>query len=119
MKKVTLFMVVIFAAFAIQSCTIAKVGARGAVPLILNQPAESMQLIEHVSAKKQVTFDYTNAFDASEVLNEVIATKKPDAVINVSITIKTTPADYILNLVTCGLAASKTIVVDADLMKNK
>jgi hypothetical protein len=120
MKKFSFYLValVVLAAF-MQSCTIAKVGGRGAVPLILNQPAQQMELVEHVTIKKNKVFDYTNSFDVSELLAKEIAAKKPDAAINVHVTIKSSIDTYFINLFTFGLANATKVVVEADFMKEK
>lgn len=119
MKKIVTYLPVIALALLMASCTIAKVSGKGAVPLMLNQPAQSMELIEHISVEKNINFDYTNSFDVSEVISNVIAQKKPDAVINTTVYIKTGVDNYFINLFTCGLAQSKKIVIEADLMKMK
>lgn len=119
MKKLFTYLPIIALALLMSSCTIAKISGKGAVPLVLNQPSESMELIEHISIEKNINFDYTNSFDVSEVIANVVAQKKPDAVINTTVLIKTGVDNYFINLFTCGLAASKKVVIEADLMKNK
>lgn len=119
MKKLNIVLIVLACVIMLGSCTIAKVGGKGAVPVLFNQPSEGMQLIEHIKISKTVSFDYTNAYDVSTILSEEIAKKKPDAVINTSIAIKTTVGNYFLNLVTCGFASAKTVEIEADFMKKK
>jgi hypothetical protein len=102
-----------------QSCTIAKISGKGAVPVLLNQPSQQMQLVEHITIKKNSNFDWTSSFDVSEVIARKVAAKQPDAVINTTITIKTSIDNYLINLFTFGLAQSRKIVIDADLMKEK
>lgn len=108
-----------FAVALLSSCTIAKVGGRGAVPILLNQPATNMDLVEHITITKNNNFDYTNSFDVSEYISNQIALKKPDAVINTTILIKVGIDNYFINLFTLGLAQSKKVVIEADLMKNR
>ncbi|MBN2742445.1 MAG: hypothetical protein JXR39_00985 [Marinilabiliaceae bacterium] len=119
MKNLKSLVLVAASSALLASCTIAKVGGKGAVPVMLNQQSESMQLIEHVKIAKTVKFDYTNTYDVSTILSEEIAKKKPDAVINTYISIKQTAGNYFLNLFTCGFAQAKTVEVEADFMKRK
>lgn len=102
-----------------QSCTIAKISGKGAVPVLLNQPSEQMQIVEHIKIKKNSNFDFSSSFDVSTILADEIAAKNPDAVINTTITIKTGVDNYFLNLITLGLAQSRKIVIEADMMKSK
>lgn len=101
----------------LSSCTVAKIGGRGAVPIMLNQPSEQMNLSEHIVVKKNSTFDYTKSYDASEILSDVIAEKKPDAVINTTVKIKIGIDNFLFNLFTLGIANSRKIVIECDLMK--
>jgi hypothetical protein len=121
MTKKNLFLAtaVVACGLFMQSCTIAKISGKGAVPVLLNQPAEKMQLVEHITIKKNSNFDWTSSFDASEVLAEKVAEKKPDAVINTTVTIKSGIDNFFINLFTLGLAQSRKVVITADLMKNK
>lgn len=102
-----------------QSCTVAKVSGKGAVPLLLNQPAEQMQLVEHVRIVKNSNFDWTSSFDVSEVIAATVAAKQPDAVINTTVTIKSGADNFFINLFTLGLANSRKVVIEADLMRHK
>ena len=117
-KLVTLFMSALIIGGTLQSCTIAKIGGRGAVPLVLNQPTEKMKLFEHVTVKKNTFFDFTNSYEISEVIAEKVVEKQPDAVINTSITIEQGFDNFLINLFTLGLANSKKIVVDADFVRS-
>jgi hypothetical protein len=119
MKKLNIIFVAIASVIIMGSCTVAKIGGKGAVPILFNQPSEGMQLIEHVKIAKTISFDYTASYDVSTILSEEIAKKKPDAVINTSINIKVTVGNYFLNMVTCGFASAKTVEIEADFMKKK
>ena len=118
-KNSILIITVLACGLFMQSCTIAKISGRGAAPVLLNQPSEQMQLVEHITIKKNSNFDYTSSFDVSEVIAKKVAEKQPDAVINTTVTIKTSVDNFFINLFTLGLAQSRKIVVDADLMKEK
>ena len=118
-KNSILIITVLACGLFMQSCTIAKISGRGAVPVLLNQPSEQMQLIEHITIKKNSNFDWTSSFDVSEVIAKKVAEQQPDAVINTTVTIKTSVDNFFINLFTLGLAQSRKIVVDADLMKEK
>lgn len=107
------------AALCLQSCTLARVSGRGAVPLLFNQPDKKMELIKHISINVNRNFDYTNAYDISEIIAKEIGDSKPDAVINVAIVIRTGVDNFFLNLITLGIAQSRKIYIEADLMKEK
>jgi hypothetical protein len=120
LKGKSILIVTIFSlALIIESCTIAKISGKGAVPVLLNQPSENLQLVEHITIKKNSNFDYTSSFDVSELLSKKVAEKKPDAVINTTVTIKSSIDNFFLNLITLGFAKSRKITIEADLMKEK
>ena len=120
LKGKSILIVTIFAiALILESCTIAKVSGKGAVPVLLNQPSENLQLVEHITIKKNSNFDYTSSFDVSELLSKKVAEKRPDAVINTTVTIKSSIDNFFLNLITLGFAKSRKISIEADLMKEK
>ena len=102
-----------------QGCTLAKISGRGAIPIMLNTPQTKVQLVRSVQAKKMIAFDYTASFDVSEVLGDVIAMTDADAIINVAITVKTTPLDWLVNWITLGLAQSRTMYVSGDVVRVK
>ena len=102
-----------------QGCTLAKISGRGAIPIMLNTPQTKVQLVRSVQVKKMRAFDYTASFDVSEVLGDVIAMTDADAIINVAITIKTTPLDWLVNLITLGLANSRSMYVSGDVVRVK
>jgi len=118
MKRISLLITMsIMAAIAFGGCTIAKISGRGPVPLILNQPQARVEVIEEVRESKQVLFDYTGAFDVSEVLSQHFKKYKADAIINVSVIIQITPGDYFINLFTLGIAQAKTFEVSGQLVR--
>jgi len=118
MKRSLLFVIISMALFT-QSCTVAKISGKGAVPVLLNQPAEQMKLLEHVTFKKNRNFDWTSSFDISEILSKKVAEQKPDAVINVTVTIKSGIDNFFINVFTLGLARSRKIVIEADFMEER
>jgi hypothetical protein len=118
-KSSFLIIAVLLSGLFMQSCTLAKISGKGAVPLLLNQPGEKMQLVAHIKVKKNVNFDYTGSFDVSEVIAQRIVEAQPDAVINTTVTIKTGVDNWLLNVVTLGLANSRKFVIEADLMREK
>lgn len=98
-------------------CTIAKISGRGAVPLIFNNPQKKVEVVQNVSVSKMRVFDYTGAFDVSEVLSEVMIGSNADAIINLNVTIKTTVVDFLVNLITLGIANSRTFEVQGQAVK--
>jgi len=120
LKGKSILIVTIFSlALIIESCTIAKISGKGAVPVLLNQPSENMQLVEHITIKKNSNFDYTSSFDVSELLSKKVAEKRPYAVINTTVTLKSSIDNFFINLFTLGFANSRKISIEADLMKEK
>ena len=102
-----------------QGCTLAKISGRGAIPIMLNTPQQRVQLVRSVEVKKMRAFDYTASFDVSEVLGDVIAMTDADAIINIAITVRTTPLDWLVNFITLGLANSRTMYVTGDVVRVK
>ena len=98
-------------------CTVVKISGRGSVPLMLNTPPERVKLIKSFVAQKMITFDYTGAFDVSEVLSEELQQSGADAITNLTVTIKSTFGSAMVNLVTIGLANAKVLAVQGDLVK--
>jgi len=100
-----------------QGCTLAKISGRGAIPIMFNNPPTRVQLVRSVEVKKMRAFDWTASFDVSEVLGDVIAMTDADAIINVAITVKSMPLDWIVNLLTLGLAQSRTMYIRGDVVR--
>lgn len=100
-----------------EGCTYAKISGRGAIPIMFNNPPTRVQLVRSVEVKKMRAFDYTASFDVSEVLGDVIAMTDADAIINVAITIKSTPLDWLVNLFTLGLAQSRTMYIRGNVVR--
>ncbi len=98
-------------------CTLAKISGRGTKPLILNNPTAKVEVISHFTEKKMIAFDYTNAFDVSEILTEKISKSDADAVTNLVITIKSDVSTFCVNMITLGLAQAKVFQVEGDLVK--
>ena len=89
------------------------------MPLMLNNPTERVQLVEHFKTSKRIVFDYTGAFDVSEVLADVMQGKQGDAVTNLTVTVKSGVGDFFINLFTLGLANSRTFQVEGDLVRRQ
>lgn len=102
----------------LSACTMAKISGRGSSPLLLNNPTQKVTVLDHFTASKRIVFDYTNAFDVSQVLGDEMR-KHPggDAVTNLSITVKSGMTDFFINVFTLGLAQAKTFEVEGDLVK--
>jgi hypothetical protein len=105
------------AALALTACTIAKVSGRGALPIVMNNPPQKVTVLKHIEVEKSVSFDYTNAYDASQILADEIAAANADAVINTSFEVKSTLGSVMLNTFTLGLANAKVVKISADLVK--
>lgn len=98
-------------------CTTVKISGRGTTPLLLNNPAERVELVEHFRVAKRITFDYTGAFDVSDVLTELLQGRQADAVANLTVSLKSDVGDFFINLFTLGLANSRTLQVEGDLVR--
>jgi len=101
----------------VTSCTLAKIYSRGATPIMLNNPPQKVEVIKHFSVSKGITFDFTSAFDASEMIAEVLQETRCDAIINVGLEVKTTVGDFFLNMITLGIAQAKHLVVTGDAIR--
>ncbi len=99
------------------SCTIAKISGRGSIPYMLNNPPAKTEVISHFNESKMITFDYTSAFDVSEILAEQLTTSGADAAINLTITLKADFASFCINMITLGIANAKIFQVEGDLVK--
>ena len=122
MKRKTVLWVVgsallLFLVLSFSSCTIAKISGRGSIPLMLNNPPARVDVVSHLVEKKMVTFDYTSSFDVSEIIAEKLASADADAVINLTILIKTDFSTFCVNLITLGLANARIVVIEGDLVK--
>jgi hypothetical protein len=100
-----------------EGCTLAKISGRGAIPIMFNNPPTRVQLVRSVEVKKMRAFDWTASFDVSEVLGDVIAMTDADAIINVAITVRSMPLDWIVNMLTLGLANSRTMYITGDVVR--
>lgn len=112
-----IFLGIVGTALFLGGCTMAKISGRGALPLLLNQPEAKVEVIQELKRSKHIMFDYTAAFDVSEVLSEILIGSNADAIINITITVKSTPLDWIVNLFTLGLAQSKTFEISGQAIK--
>lgn len=103
--------------FSLGACTIAKISGRGPVPYMLNNPSTKVEVISHFKEKKMITFDWTSSFDVSEILSEKLTASNADAIINLTITIKSDFGTFCLNVITIGLARATIFQVEGDLVK--
>jgi hypothetical protein len=101
----------------LSGCTIAKISGRGAQPLLLNNPPKKVEVIQNIRVSKMRVFDYTGTFDVYEALSDEMIASNADAIINLSITIKSTIADFFVNLITLGLANSRTFEIQGQAVK--
>jgi hypothetical protein len=111
-----LLIVLALVAVSFGACTIAKLSGRGALPILLNNPHAKVEIIKHVEDSKMVVFDYTSAFDASEILAKRFEETKADAIINVTFTVKSDVATFFINVFTLLLANARIIEVEGDLV---
>jgi hypothetical protein len=120
MRRTALFRsvgILIVFSLLFSACTIAKISGRGSKALMLNNPAAKVQVVSHFTEKKMVTFDYTSAFDVSELIAEKLSASDADAVTNITIVLKTDVAAFCINVITLGIANAKIFQVEGDLVK--
>jgi len=119
MKRNIVFsaIMVLVSVLTFAGCTTYKISGRGAVPIFLNNPPAKVEVIQHVNQSKMITFDYTGAFDVSEVLTNLFQQTKADAIINVTISVKSDFGTFFVNLITLGIANAHIMQVEGDLVK--
>lgn len=103
-------------ALTLGGCTGAKISGSGSAPIIMNQPRGDVDVIESVTETKRKTFDYTGSLDINEVIGQRLIDSDADAIINTRITIKSTPADFFINLFTLGIANAYTVEITGELV---
>jgi hypothetical protein len=111
------FVFLLMVAAVMGGCTLAKISGKGAIPIMLNQPQVKVEVIQQFKTSKMRAFDYTGAFDVSEVLAEHLIGSNADALMNVTITVKTTALDFLVNLATLGIAQSRTFEVSGQVVR--
>lgn len=116
MKSQSIILIVLLGLIA-EACTIAKFSGRGPVPILLNNPRAKVELIKHIRDSKLVMFDYSGAYDISEILSKHFEETKADAIVNVTFAIKSDVSSFFVNLITLGLANARVIEVEGDLVK--
>jgi hypothetical protein len=120
MKKIFTILIVGILLISITGCTTLKLIARGNKPIILNTPPKDYTVLNHFTKERMIAFDYTGAPDISQIIQEATGGyPNADAIINVFITVKTTPVDFLLNLFTIGLAYAYTLRVEGDIIQFK
>ena len=100
-------------------CTIAAITAKGARPIILNQPSQQFDVIKHFEVEQMISFNYTGVTDVSKLVAGVQDETKADALINVTPTIKATVGSYLLNAITLGFARAYVAMIEGDAVKLK
>ncbi len=103
--------------FLLSSCTIAKISGHGPLPLLLNQPTGKVQVIKNINVSKMVVFDYTGSYDVSEIIMDEFEKIDADAIINITIVLKNTIADFFVNLITLGLAQARTVEIQGQAVR--
>ena len=110
----TIFIFSLLIAALASSCTMARIystsGNTVALTTIKPGRAESFTITE------RRIFDYTNALDVQELLRKKFGSGV--MVQNVTVKVQQDPADFLLNLVTIGIAQSRTFEISGDLIRN-
>lgn len=102
----------------VAGCTTVKILARGNEPIVLNTLPEKYEVLGHFNKTKSIMFDYTRSPDISAIIREAtVPYPQSDAVVNVFISIQTTPGNFFMNLFTLGFANAFTISVEGDVIK--
>jgi hypothetical protein len=119
MKRTTIFppVILLVTLFTFAGCVTYKISGRGPIPIFLNSPPAKVDVMRHIDESKMIAFDYTGAFDVSEVLTNLFQETKADAIINVTISVKSDAGTFFVNLFTLGIANAHTMEVEGDLVK--
>jgi len=118
MKKFSTFFIFgITSLFLLSGCTIAKISGHGPLPLLLNQPTGKVRVIKNINVSKMVVFDYTGSYDVSEIIMDEFEKIDADAIINITIVLKNTVADFFVNLITLGLAQARTVEIQGQAVR--
>ncbi len=115
-KSTTLVALFLMAAM-VSGCTIAKISGRGSIPMMLNTPPQRVEVIEHFTESKMILFDYTSAFDVSELLAKKLQQSDGDAITNLVVNVKSDFASFMVNVFTLGIANAKIFSVEGDLVR--
>lgn len=119
MKNLAILALLVAASMSTSACTIAKISGAGPRPMLMNNPQGKYDVIKHFVVEKSIAWDWTNSAEMDQLVAEVLAETKADAVANLRVTIKYTVQDFLCNSVTCGLANSKTWAVEGDAISFK
>jgi len=98
----------------------ARITGHGSLPVLLNSPGSGYEVIDHVTVRKRFVFDYTRSIDVSAILVPTLSGSRyaeASAIANVKVVWKTTPVDFLLNVVTLTFAAAQTVEVSGDVIR--
>lgn len=97
----------------LSGCTMARIYSTSGNDVSLTDNANKSG--EAFKIEKRITFDYTGAIDVQEVLRERFGSGHEFE--NVSVKLKADVPDFFLNLITIGIAQSKTFEISGDKIK--
>jgi hypothetical protein len=83
---------------------------------MLNNPTEQVDVVQRFQESEMRMFDYTRAFDVSEIVGDYLAESDADAVANLTINVKSTVGTFFVNMFTLGLAYAVVFEVEGDLI---
>jgi len=112
-----LFSFLVLVALVLTGCTSAKITGQGSKPILVNQPTGEVDVVERISETKRFTFDYTGSLDIADVVGETLANSDADALINTQIAVKSTAADFFINVFTLGIANAYTVEITGELVR--
>lgn len=98
-------------------CTLTKVSGSGGVPLVLNNPPGKYKVVGHFKKTTMRVFDYSSAYDVYDVVGDELADSGADALVGIRITVKYGVLDFLVDLITVGLARAIDLQVEGDLVK--
>ena len=112
MSKVRLLPVIVMlvSLCALSGCTMARIYATSGNAVSMTQSGNKAG--ESFKIEKRITFDYTSAIDAQELLRERFGSGHEFQ--NVSVKLNADFTDFLINLFTLGLAQSKTFEISGD-----
>lgn len=109
-RRILAAAVMVFSLVVSSGCTLVRIYATSGNGVHLTQ-AKSVSG-QPFKIQQRVVFDYTSVVDVQELIREKFGSGHEFQ--NVSVKVKSDFVDFLLNLVTLGIAASKTLEISGD-----
>lgn len=116
MNTKVLFVILIISSTVFQGCSMTKISGHSSTPLLMNNPNVQTEVVGSLNETKLIAFDYTSSINVYTIISDVVNSSDADAVTNLSITLKSDPSTFFINLVTIGIANAYKVQVTGDLV---